>query len=225
MYPIIYFRMPPKIGMENWDYGCRDPSRWPRGTHYPQKLALTSLTSGSPLGRYSSGLRPRSLVFIPPKMSSRTPGWRPLHAGPWLLLKALRSPVRTSSQTVATKCIFWGFSDRFLAGGGDFCIHHLLKTASGTLLASYPAGTGDKITGAWSNYSLPSSYRGTSTFRSVMTVGCSDGPLRMKVNTIFSFTDIININAMNRMCDSGLEIREYGRRDTSRWPRGTLYPQ
>jgi hypothetical protein len=25
--------------------------------------------------------------------------------------------------------------------------------------------------------------------------------------------------------DSGIEIREYGRRDTSRWPRGTLYPQ
>jgi hypothetical protein len=24
---------------------------------------------------------------------------------------------------------------------------------------------------------------------------------------------------------SGLEIREYGRRDPSRWPRGTLYPQ
>jgi hypothetical protein len=23
----------------------------------------------------------------------------------------------------------------------------------------------------------------------------------------------------------GLEIREYGRRDLSRWPRGTLYPQ
>jgi hypothetical protein len=25
--------------------------------------------------------------------------------------------------------------------------------------------------------------------------------------------------------DSGLEIREYGRRDLSRWPRGILYPQ
>jgi hypothetical protein len=27
-------------------YGSRDPSRWPRGTLYPQKLALTSWTSG-----------------------------------------------------------------------------------------------------------------------------------------------------------------------------------
>jgi hypothetical protein len=30
----------------NWDYCRRDPSRWPRGTLYPQKLALTSPTSG-----------------------------------------------------------------------------------------------------------------------------------------------------------------------------------
>jgi hypothetical protein len=33
-------------GLENRDYGRRDPSRWPRGTLYPQKLALTSPTSG-----------------------------------------------------------------------------------------------------------------------------------------------------------------------------------
>jgi hypothetical protein len=33
-------------GLENREYGGRDPSRWPRGTLYPQKLAITSLTSG-----------------------------------------------------------------------------------------------------------------------------------------------------------------------------------
>jgi hypothetical protein len=33
-------------GLETRKYGRRDPSRWPRGTFYPQKLALTSLTSG-----------------------------------------------------------------------------------------------------------------------------------------------------------------------------------
>jgi hypothetical protein len=33
-------------GLENRDYGCRDHSRWPRDTLYPQKLALTSPTSG-----------------------------------------------------------------------------------------------------------------------------------------------------------------------------------
>jgi hypothetical protein len=35
-----------KPGLENRDYGRRDPSRWPRGTLYPQNLALISLTSG-----------------------------------------------------------------------------------------------------------------------------------------------------------------------------------
>jgi hypothetical protein len=29
----------------------------------------------------------------------------------------------------------------------------------------------------------------------------------------------------NNSSGSGLESREYGRRDSSRWPRGTLYPQ
>jgi hypothetical protein len=33
-------------GMENREYDRRDPSRWPRGTLYPQKLTLTSPTSG-----------------------------------------------------------------------------------------------------------------------------------------------------------------------------------
>jgi hypothetical protein len=32
--------------LENKEYGRRDPSRWPRGTLYPQKLAITSSTSG-----------------------------------------------------------------------------------------------------------------------------------------------------------------------------------
>jgi hypothetical protein len=32
--------------LENREYGRRDPSRWPRCTLYPQKLAITSPTSG-----------------------------------------------------------------------------------------------------------------------------------------------------------------------------------
>jgi hypothetical protein len=32
--------------LENPEYGNRDPSRWPRGTLYPLKLALSSPTSG-----------------------------------------------------------------------------------------------------------------------------------------------------------------------------------
>jgi hypothetical protein len=33
-------------GLENREYGCRDPARWPRGTLYPQKLALSLSKSG-----------------------------------------------------------------------------------------------------------------------------------------------------------------------------------
>jgi hypothetical protein len=33
-------------GVESPEYGRWDPSSWPRGTLYPQKLALTSPTSG-----------------------------------------------------------------------------------------------------------------------------------------------------------------------------------
>jgi hypothetical protein len=35
-----------RSGLENREYGRRDPSRLPHGTLYPQKLALTSPTSG-----------------------------------------------------------------------------------------------------------------------------------------------------------------------------------
>jgi hypothetical protein len=33
-------------GLKSREYGRRDAARWPRGTLYPQKLALTSPTSG-----------------------------------------------------------------------------------------------------------------------------------------------------------------------------------
>jgi hypothetical protein len=43
--------------LENREYGRKDPSRWPRGTLYPQKLAITSPTSG---GRSVGIVRSRS---------------------------------------------------------------------------------------------------------------------------------------------------------------------
>jgi hypothetical protein len=46
-------------GLENREYGRRDPLRWPRGTLYPQKLALTSLASG---GRSVGIVRSRTLA-------------------------------------------------------------------------------------------------------------------------------------------------------------------
>jgi hypothetical protein len=52
-------------GLENRDYGRGDPLRWPRDTLYPQKLALTSPTSGGhSVGIVCCGLRPRSLFFV-----------------------------------------------------------------------------------------------------------------------------------------------------------------
>jgi hypothetical protein len=48
-------------------------------------------------------------------------------------------------------------------------------------------------------------------------VGLERGPLSL-VSTLEELLGIKN-------SDSGLEIREYGRREQPRWPRGTLYPQ
>jgi hypothetical protein len=53
----------PYSGLENGEYGCKDQPRWLRDTLYPQKLALTSLTSG---GR-SVGivhLRTKTIIII-----------------------------------------------------------------------------------------------------------------------------------------------------------------
>jgi hypothetical protein len=46
-------------GLENWEYGRRNPWRWLRGTLYPQKLTLTSPTSG---GRSVGIVRSRTQV-------------------------------------------------------------------------------------------------------------------------------------------------------------------
>jgi hypothetical protein len=45
------------FGLEIREYGRRDPSSWPRGTIYPQKLAQASPTSG---GRSVDIVRPRT---------------------------------------------------------------------------------------------------------------------------------------------------------------------
>jgi hypothetical protein len=51
------------FGLENREYGCGDPLRWPRDTLYPQKLALTSPRSG---GRSVGivGLRTKATEFV-----------------------------------------------------------------------------------------------------------------------------------------------------------------
>jgi hypothetical protein len=70
-----------RCGLEHRDYVRRDPPRWPRGTLYPQKLALTSQING---GRSIGIVRSRNkatefiiyfyyfLVCLLPNPSSRT---------------------------------------------------------------------------------------------------------------------------------------------------------
>jgi hypothetical protein len=52
-------------GLERRDYGRKDPSRWPRGTLYPQKLALILLTSGGrSVGIVGSRTKATEFVFL-----------------------------------------------------------------------------------------------------------------------------------------------------------------
>jgi hypothetical protein len=48
-------------GLENEEYGRRDPSRWARGTLYPQKLVLNLPTSG---GRSVGIVRSRTQITM-----------------------------------------------------------------------------------------------------------------------------------------------------------------
>jgi hypothetical protein len=52
-------------GLERREYGRRDPSRWPRGTLYPQKLAITWPTSGgSSVGTVRSRTQATEVVLF-----------------------------------------------------------------------------------------------------------------------------------------------------------------
>jgi hypothetical protein len=52
-------------GLENRDYCLRDPPRWPRGTLYPQMLALTSLKrDGCSVGVVRSRTQATELVSV-----------------------------------------------------------------------------------------------------------------------------------------------------------------
>jgi hypothetical protein len=53
------------FGLENSEYGRKDPSRWTSGTFHPQKLALTSPTSGGrSVGIVRSRTQATEIVFF-----------------------------------------------------------------------------------------------------------------------------------------------------------------
>jgi hypothetical protein len=56
-------------GLENREYGSRDPSHWPRGNLYPQKLALpSSPTGGRSVGIVRSRIKPTEFSLVTIKL-------------------------------------------------------------------------------------------------------------------------------------------------------------
>jgi hypothetical protein len=51
-------------GLESKEYGRRDPSRWPRGTLYPQKLAPSPTSDGRSVGIVRSRTQATEFFFI-----------------------------------------------------------------------------------------------------------------------------------------------------------------
>jgi hypothetical protein len=87
-------------GLENWEYGRKDPSLWPRDTLDPRKLVLTSPTSG---GR-SFGIvcwRTKATELL----GSITQLWRRYHVHPrrqslsWSLIRSCLCPSSSDTQT------------------------------------------------------------------------------------------------------------------------------
>jgi hypothetical protein len=60
-----YISVSSKSGLESREYGLRDPSSWPRGTFYQQKLALSSpINGGSSVGVVRSWTQATELCFF-----------------------------------------------------------------------------------------------------------------------------------------------------------------
>jgi hypothetical protein len=96
-------------GLESRECGLRDPSRWPRGILYSQKLALTSLISGIVLSRtqvteclYKSHRALRATVIIPRSSANWT-----VHSYPSCLQFALVSPESKSWQDSSSVAPDW----------------------------------------------------------------------------------------------------------------------
>jgi hypothetical protein len=110
--------------LENREYGHRDPSRWPRGTLYPQKLAITSPTSD---GRSVGIVRSRTqtmefvcfcFVFLGEFNLVLTSSWLQFRFQLWLLLPLTRR-VATSSKSLGFTAVRWIWASGNNAPGLD----------------------------------------------------------------------------------------------------------
>jgi hypothetical protein len=121
--------------LENQEYGCRDPSHWPRNTLYPQKLAPTSPTSGG-LSVGIVRLRTEatefsfSFLLLPEvegmleQVCSRNPLWRELtfhshkHITFFSQIQSWYFLIKRDTSEIL--CITW-LRDNFEKIGGDDC--------------------------------------------------------------------------------------------------------
>jgi hypothetical protein len=105
-------------GLEIWEYGRRDPSRWPRGNLYLQKLALTSPTSGV---RVVGIVRSRTqatefnLIMLRSQSCLFCLGWNleaPGYCVPWFvdsvyLISRHQTPSKCKAFNYRTICMTW----------------------------------------------------------------------------------------------------------------------
>jgi hypothetical protein len=159
--------------LENREYGPGNPSRWLRGSLYPQKLTLTSPTSFS-----------RSIGIV----RSRTQATKQSN----YYFASIRQHIKSRRNAISRKD---GILYSVVVGYWDpLCglVVRVLGYRSGGP-GSIPRTTKKKGSGSGTGFTQPHEYNWGATWE--------------------------------KNSGSCLENRELGRRDPSRWPRGTLYPQ
>jgi hypothetical protein len=164
-------------GLESRGYVHGDPLRWPRDTFYPQKLALTSSTSGGrSVGIVRSQTKARELLLI---------------------LGRVKEAVNFTADSLHC-AVKWKSTNINIAVASEY----IYLQYSVVRVSSYRSGGPGFDSRA---------------LQEKKVVCLKRGPFSLVSTT----EELLGRNSSG----SGLESREYGRRDSSRWPRGTLYPK